>query len=770
MGRQQKRLLAYVVRQSETEQASSEELRQYLQEKLPDYMIPAVFIMLEVLPLTEHGKVDRERLPAPDQARPELEAGYVAPRTAEEEVLAGIWCQVLQLEQVGVHDNFFELGGHSLLAMQLVSRVRESLHLELPLRTVFESPTVAEMAASLHTLHPEDARAVAPPITRADREQPLPLSFAQQRLWFLDQLQPNSSFYNIPAAVKLNGELNVEALGQSISEIVRRHESLRTSFNMFDGQPVQVILPAEPTSLVVTDLSHLLEAEREKEVMKIATEQGLEPFDLEVGPLLRVGLLRLGDEEHVLVLVMHHIVTDGWSISILLRELKVLYQAYREGVVSPLPELTIQYADFAHWQRQWLSGTVLEQQLAYWREQLVGAPPVLELPTDHPRPAVQSHRGSHQVKVLSAELSAALKRLTQREGVTLFMTMLAAFETLLARYSNQQDFCIGTPIANRNRAEVEPLIGFFVNTLVLRAKLAGNPSFRELLKRVREVCLEAYAHQDVPFEKLVEAMEPARALSHTPLFQVMLVVQNLPAGEARLQGVELGQVAVENQTAKFDLTLTVMEGGAGLALMMEYRTELFERSRVEGMLRHLEVLLTEIARDAEQRLTEIPLLGAAERMQLLTDWSRKETVKLPASCVHELFEAQVERTPEAVALVYQEQQLSYRELNERANQLAHFLRARGVGPESRVGLCVEDHWRWSWRCSAYSKPAPPTCRLIRNIQNSALLSCSLMLKSVFFSLKSNCSRNCRNMTHMSSASIAIGQRSHSRVTRTLLPR
>ena len=679
------RLLAYVVSQPE-QKASVGELRACLQDQLPDYMMPAAFIFLDSLPLTANGKIDRQALPASDASRPELEAAYLAPRTPEEEILVSIFAEVLKVEKVGVHDNFFELGGHSLLATQAIAQIRESFQLELPLRCLFESPTVAGLATSITSARERQETLVMPPITKVDREHPLPLSFAQQRLWFLDQLEPENPFYNIATGVRLHGELNVEALERSVSEIVRRHESLRTRFNMFDGQPVQVISPEFKVELPIIDLSNLPAGERETKARQLSSQQGHQPFDLEEGPLLRVSLLRLSDEEHVLILVLHHIVSDGWSMGVMFGELTVLYQAYREGVVSPLPELTIQYADFAHWQRQWLSGTVLEQQLAYWREQLVGAPPVLELPTDHPRPAVQSHRGSHQVKVLSAELSAALKRLTQREGVTLFMTMLAAFETLLARYSNQQDFCIGTPIANRNRAEVEPLIGFFVNTLVLRAKLAGNPSFRELLKRVREVCLEAYAHQDVPFEKLVEAMEPARALSHTPLFQVMLVVQNLPAGEARLQGVELGQVAVENQTAKFDLTLTVMEGGAGLALMMEYRTELFERSRVEGMLRHLEVLLTEIARDAEQRLTEIPLLGAAERMQLLTDWSRKETVKLPASCVHELFEAQVERTPEAVALVYQEQQLSYRELNERANQLAHFLRARGVGPDFVVGL------------------------------------------------------------------------------------
>ncbi|MBA3356383.1 MAG: amino acid adenylation domain-containing protein, partial [Pyrinomonadaceae bacterium] len=487
------------------------QLREYLQGKLPEYMVPQAFVLLGEMPLTPNGKVDRRALPAPDRSRPELEAEYVAPRNAVEEKVAGIWSEVLDVEQVGVHDNFFELGGHSLKATQVVSRLREALQVELPLRSLFEAPTVATLFTAIEAARQADGPLQAPPIMPVSRDGNLPLSFAQQRLWFLDQLEPNSSFYNMPQAIRMSGPLDTQALRKTLTAIAARHESLRTSFTMTDGDPVQVIAPAMSVELPVVDLSDLSESEREAEARRLATEEARRPFDLEHGPLLRATLLRLFEEEHVLLLNMHHIVSDGWSMGVLFRELGTLYQAFSIGNPSPLPELPIQYGDYAVWQREWLAGERLEQQLSYWKEQLSGAPPILNLPADHPRPAAQSYRGTRQSVRLSKKVTERLKALTQQEGSTLFTTMLAAFQTLLMRYTGQEDIVVGSAIAGRGRAEVEGLIGFFVNTLVLRTDLSGGPSFRELVGRVREVTLGGYEHQDLPFEKLVEELQPERS-------------------------------------------------------------------------------------------------------------------------------------------------------------------------------------------------------------------------------------------------------------------
>ncbi|MFB3092706.1 MAG: condensation domain-containing protein, partial [Dehalococcoidia bacterium] len=502
------------------------DLRGFLKEKLPEYMLPSVFVMLDALPLTLQGKVDRLALPAPDWARPELEESFVAPRTPVEEVLAGIWADVLRLERVGIHDNFFELGGHSLLAMQVISRVRSAFQVESPLRSLFESPTVAGLAERIEMARGADRVPQALPLLPASRDGDLPLSFAQQRLWFLEQWEPNSSIYNVPVALRLTGPLNVAALEQSLNEISRRHEALRTTFSVVDGQPAQVIAPKLNLTLPVLDLRELTEIERDAEVQRLVVEEAQAPFDLAQGPLLRASLLRLGQEEHVLMLTMHHVVSDGWSLNVLFRETTTLYQAFSTGEPSPLPEIPIQYADFALWQRQWLQGEELESQLAYWKEQLDGIPPVLELPTDRPRPAVETFRGAQQFLLLPDALTRSLKALSQREEVTLFMTLLAAFQTLLHRYTGQDDILVGFPIANRNRAEIEGLIGFFVNTLVLRTDLSGEPTFRELLGRVREVALDAYTHQDLPFEKLVAELHPERDISRNPLFQVIFQLFN----------------------------------------------------------------------------------------------------------------------------------------------------------------------------------------------------------------------------------------------------
>ncbi|HEX2271889.1 MAG TPA: amino acid adenylation domain-containing protein, partial [Pyrinomonadaceae bacterium] len=466
-GEGEKRLVGYVVAASGAELEVSE-LRAYLETKLPAYMIPSMFVELMELPLTANGKVDRKALAAAELEFTQTRV-YEAPRTAVEELLAGIWAEVLGVERVGIHDNFFELGGHSLLATQVISRVRETFRLELPLRSLFEAPQLSDFASTVEQAMREELRVEAPPLVPAGRERVLPLSFAQQRLWFLDQLEPFSSAYNIPAAVRLSGTLKLEALERTFAEITRRHEALRTVFTMRGGEAVQEILPAGQSRLEVIDLSQYSAEEQKQEVRQRATAEAAEPFDLSHGPLLRVKVLRLSESEHVLLLTMHHIISDGWSMAVLMQELIALYDVYSRGESSSLPELPIQYADYAVWQREWLQGEVLAEQLEYWRQQLRGAPAVLELPADRARPKVQSYRGATEVFALSEELSERLKQVSRAQGATLFITLLAAFQTLLSRYGTD-DVVVGSPIANRNRSEIESLIGFFVNTLVLRAR------------------------------------------------------------------------------------------------------------------------------------------------------------------------------------------------------------------------------------------------------------------------------------------------------------
>jgi len=691
-----KRLVGYVVPEGEQSPGVTA-LRGFLRGRLPEYMIPSAFVVLESLPLTPSGKVDRRALPAPDGARPELEAVYVAPRTPMEELLANIWAQVLGIGRVGVHDNFFELGGHSLLATQLISRLHEAFQVELPLRDLFESPTVAALAECVEEAQQTAQGLQAPAIEPVPRDGELPLSFAQQRLWFLDQLEPGSPLYNVPDAVRINGPLDVAALERSLNEIVRRHEVLRTTFPTVDGKPVQVIAPDLTIPLPVVDLTGLPEAEREPEALRQAREQARRPFDLARGPLLRARLLRLGEEDHVALMIMHHIASDGWSTGVLVQEIAALYDAFSHDRPSLLPELPIQYADFAHWQRNWLQGEILEAQLDYWKQQLKGLPPLLELPTDRPRPALQSFHGAHHTFILPKSLSEACKALGQQEGATLFMTMLAAFQTLLYRYTGQEDISVGTPIANRNRAELEGLIGFFVNTLVLCTDLSGEPSFRELLKRVREAALGAYAHQDLPFEMLVNALQPERDLSHTPLFQVMFILQNAPMEALELPGLTLSQLEVGTGVATFDLTLAIGEGPDGLSGALEYNTDLFDAATIQRMVGHFQTLLEGIVADPDQPISTLPLLTETEGHQLLVEWNDTATDYPQDRCIHHLFEAQVERTPDVIAVAFpstssghrKDECLTYDELNWRANQLAHYLRKLGVGPETLVGLCVD---------------------------------------------------------------------------------
>jgi amino acid adenylation domain-containing protein len=682
----EKRLVAYVVAAADAA-LDLQQLRQHLSEKLPQYMMPAAFVPLAALPLTPNGKIDRRMLPEPEQVRGVLQ--FVEAGTAIERELAGIWAEVLGVERVGMDDSFFELGGHSLLATQLISRVREVFGVEVALGRLFDEPTVRGLAASVEEELRGGKLRATPLMERVSREDELPLSFAQQRLWFLDQLEPDSSTYSMAFALRLSGGLDVDALEQSFGEIVRRHEVLRTSFATVDGQPVQIISAEASLHLGVQELSRLPEEERESVARRLAVEEAGQPFDLSTGPLLRVSLLRLAEEEHVLLVTMHHIVSDGWSMGVLVRELAALYTAFSASEPSPLPELQIQYADYAHWQREWLQAEVLEEQLRYWREQLAGAPALLELPTDRPRPAVQTFRGSQQTRSFSQSLKEKLQVLSRREGVTLFMTLLAAFQALLSRYSAQDDILIGTPIAGRNRTEVEPLIGFFVNTLVLRTKVSAEQSFRELLRRVREMALGAYTHQDVPFEMLVEELQPARSLSYLPLFQVMFVLQNAARAEVDLPGLKMQALAAEAETAKFDLTLSVMETAGELVVSIEHNTDLFDGESIRRMLHHFEHLLSAAVAEPQQSVSTLALLSPVERSQLLYEWNQTEAEYPRHLCIHQLFEAQVAETPEAIAVSDAEQSLSYLELNRRANRLAHFLRRVGVGPEQCVGILIE---------------------------------------------------------------------------------
>ncbi len=532
-----------------------------------------------------------------------------------------------------------------------------------------------------------------PPLQPVPRDAPLPLSYAQQRLWFIEQLGISAHAYHVLQVIELRGPLQVTALRQSLQEIIRRHEILRTTFVTVDGQPHQLIGPPTPMPLPIVELRGVPDGEREARVRWLAREEVQRPFDLTQGPLLRAKLIRWDVEAHVLILTMHHIVSDGWSQSVFWGELAALYEAFAAGDSTPLPDPAIQYVDFAHWQRQWLQGEVLDTQLAYWTRQLVDVP-TLQLPMDRPRPMVQTFRGARHRLTLSSALTQALKILSRRQGVTLFMTLLAAFQTLLQRYAGQDDVAVGSLIANRQRAEIEGSIGFFVNTLVLRTDLSGDPRFQELLERVRDVTLAAYSYQDLPFEKLVEALQPRRDLSHNPLFQVLFIFQNTPRQAWELMGLTLRPLEVDPETAKFDLTLELAETPHGLSGWFEYSTEVFEAATIARMAGHWQTLVEGIVADPAQRLSRLPLLTADEQQRLLVEWNDTAADFPEKACLHELFTTQVERTPDALAMVFADRRLTYRELNREANRLAHYLETLGVGPGVRVGLCLPRGLEW----------------------------------------------------------------------------
>ena len=688
-----KRIVAFMVPRS-SNRLGLVQLREQLRRQLPAHMIPSSFVELEALPLTANGKVDRRALRVAADSRASkvgLTTDFVAPRNSTEQVLADIWGEILHLKDVGVHDNFFELGGHSLLATQLVSRVQALFQMTLPLRQVFEQPTIATLAEAIKqkqaagkSISESEGRI----IRKAARGTLLPLSFAQERMWFLYRLSPGAAAYNIPASVRLHGPLNKTALRWSVDELVRRHEALRTTFAQRDGQARQLIHESMAPEWAEKDLRHLSADTREPRALELATTEARRPFDLEEGPLLRVLLIQLGEEDHVLVMSTHHIISDQWSYGVIARDLVKCYNAWCAGTPCRIqPDLPIQYADFALWQRTWLTGSVLAEQLAHWKSKLADLPSIA-LPTDRPRLPVHSFKGDHVSVDLPWTLVNRLKQLSIREGVTLYMLFLAGFFGLLHRLTQQRDVVIGTPIANRNRLEIEDLIGTFVNTLVLRTEVTGDLTFRELLRNVRDLSLDAYAHQDVPFEKLVEELRPDRSQGGLPLVQVLFNFANTPFARTEFQHLSWTPYEVSRGAAQLDLGLSI-DPFASRKAYLEFNTDLFDRATAERWLALYRQLMERIADQPEEKLGQVALLTEPEQHRIIREWNATDMLFDRHVCFPQLFEAQVSRTPDAIAVRFEGTELSYAELNRRANRLAHHLRDCNVGPDVVVPICLE---------------------------------------------------------------------------------
>ncbi len=686
-----KRLVAYYTEGANGFQQSddggkfgAEELRSHLAQRLPEYMVPAAYVRLEAMPLTPNGKLDRKRLPTPDGNAYSM-SGYEEPQGEIETTLAAIWREVLEVEKVGRNDNFFELGGHSLLAITMIGRLRETLGLEVEIGDVFEHSRLSELAGKISRAR----EAHLPPITRADRSQPIPLSYAQQRLWFLAQMETVNEVYHMPFGMRLVGKLDRRALGMALDRLVQRHEALRTTFAVVDGEPIQRIAAVEDSHFLLRDHDLRQHADSEVDLRQLYEEEAHTSFDLEAGPLIRGRLVRQQEDQYALLITMHHIVSDGWSVAVLLNELSALYRAFARGEADPLPELAVQYPDYAVWQRHWMQGEVLRQQVEHWKATLAGTRALLELPADHVRPSDQDYAGAWLEVMLDEELVTGLKELSKRHGATLYMTLLAGWAALLGRLSGQQDILIGTPVANRRQGELEALIGFFVNTLVLRTDLSGRPRVGELLERVKSQSLGAQQHQDIPFEQVVEIVQPERSLAHSPLFQVMFAWQNAPRGALDLVGLKtMGLEMATHRVARFDLTVSLWEMDERIAGGVEYATALYEKATIERYMGYWRRMLEGMVAGSEQVVDCLDLLPESERYQVLYEWNRTEAV-YPQKCIHELFEDQVRRNAEAVAVEFEGRKLTYGELNRSANQLGHYLRRVGVGPEARVGLCME---------------------------------------------------------------------------------
>jgi amino acid adenylation domain-containing protein len=676
------RLVAYAVARDASLEVGA--VRRWLRARLPGYMVPSAILLLDALPLTAHGKVDRRALPAPAMpAAPSADAGDTV------SILSAIWGEVLGAPRVEADDDFFDLGGHSLLAMQALARVRHRCGVELPVRALFDAPTPALLAAEVDAAR-AGAASTRPPLRPAVRDEPLPPSFAQQRLWFLHQMDPASPFYNIPLSIRLTGELDPDALRRALAEVVRRHEALRTTFAEGEAGTVQVLHPVPAAfPLPLADLRALPDDEAEAEARRLAARVAEQPFDLTRDVMLRALLVRMEDDAHLLVLNLHHVAGDGWSLAVLYAELGALYHAFSRGEPSPLAPLPVQYADYAVWQREWLKDDVLERQLAYWREALAGAPAELRLATDRPRPAVQSHRGKvHRFRVPAAT-AERVRELARAEGATPYMVLLAAYDALLHRWSGETDLVVGSPVAGRVSERLEGLIGFFVNTMAVRVDVGGDPSFRELVGRARRAALDAFAHQDLSFERVVEELRPERSLSRAPLFQVSLILQNTPAAVLELPRVTLRTEPVDSGTAKFDLSVELTETADGMAGEAEFATDLFDEATVARMMAQLAALLgAATARPAERLSHLLSALPDPARDTLLVEWNRTAR-DFSAAPVHRRVAEQAARTPQAPALVHGGRSTSYAALDAAANRVAHHLRARGVGPEVPVGVVAD---------------------------------------------------------------------------------
>jgi len=666
-------------------EVGAEILRTHLSARLPEYMVPAAYVQLESLPLTANGKLDRRALPAPDTDAYTVRE-YEAPVGEMETKLAEIWAEVLKVERVGRQDNFFALGGHSLLAVRVIARLRQALGLEVRISDLFARPVLNDFARVVESAK----KSHLPAITHAERGERVPLSFAQQRLWFLAQMQAGGKAYHIPLGVRLHGNLDKAVLKRALDRIVARHEALRTTFESAESAPQQRIAPVEESRFLLLEHDLRGRQDAQDEMEHLMAEEAGAVFDLEAGSLIRGRLVQLDEEEHSLLITMHHIVSDGWSMGILFGELSTLYGAYVRGEKDPLPELPVQYADYAVWQRKWMEGEILEQQAEYWRKNLEGAPELLELPADRARPAQRDYIGAVVPVTLNQRLTAGLKKLSARHGTTLYMTLLAGWAVLLERLSGQQDVVIGTTVANRGRVEIESLIGFFVNTLVMRVDLSGRPTVGEALARVKQQAIAAQQHQDIPFEQVVELVQPVRSLAHSPLFQVTFSLQDAPQGKLELDGLQVGPLTSgPDALSKFDLATSFQEAGGRIVGGILFATALYERVTIERYASYFCRLLEGITADSDQVIADLELLAPAERRELLYEWNDTQ-VKFPGcECIHELFEAQVEKAPDAVAVVCQESSLSYGDLNHRANQLARYLRKRGVRPDTRVAICLE---------------------------------------------------------------------------------
>ena len=682
------RLVAYVLPR-EKPGPSGRDPRSFLRRRIPDQMIPNLFVEIDTLPLTAAGKIDRKALPHPTSTTGEPSASDGVTRTATEKAIAAIFSEVLGLPGVAGDDNFFDLGGHSLMAARLANRVRMLFHLDLPLRAVFEHPTVAGLAECIDHLKADEAGDVIPAILPVSRDKELPLSFSQQRLWFLDLLEPGSALYTIAGTIQVQGRLDVTALQNSINEIVRRHEVLRTTFSTVEGRAVQVISPSLIVPLRSVNLRHLEPSARQDEARHLAHAESLVPFDLSRGPLFRVALYHTDEGEALLSFSLHHIVSDGWSTNILIRELATAYEAFLRGRTPAAPDLPVQYADFAAWQRQWVRGEVLSGHLAYWRKQLAGVPPVLELPTDRPRPTVQTYEGALHKFDLSPYLSEHVRQFARQEGVTPFVVLLAGFKTALSRYSGQEDISVGTPVASRIRPELEGLIGFFVNTLVLRTQFNESLTFRTLVHAVRDTALDAYAHQDLPFEMLVDALHVVRDLRHAPLFQVMFVLQDKPLHPVTLSGVELHPLETDLGVAEFDLTLSMVDAEITLRGTLEYNRVLFERDSATRFVDSFIRILEEGIRTPDRPLRDLDPLSDAERKRLLREWNETSEPLGSDTCIHQIVEQRAAASPHALAVDDGRKSLTFTQLNRRANQLARYLVRLGVGRETVVGIGVE---------------------------------------------------------------------------------